>query len=99
MAYVRQGEVILNAEQQARAGGSKFFRSIGVPGFADGGMVGGYSNLGSMGGFKIDYDILASKIGQEVGKANLNLPIPSLDINQVTEAQNNVSKIKAGASL
>lgn len=40
LAYVRQGEVILNAEQQARAGGSAFFSRIGVPNFADGGMVG-----------------------------------------------------------
>lgn len=99
LAYVRQGEVILNAEQQARAGGTRFFRSIGVPGFADGGLVGGYSNLGSMGGLRIDYDILANKIGQEVAKGNATLPAPVVQVDTITEAQSNVSRIKAGASL
>src|SRR5690606_34981937 len=36
----KTGEVILNEEQQSRAGGAPFFRAIGVPGFATGGMVG-----------------------------------------------------------
>jgi hypothetical protein len=36
LAKVKSGEVILNSEQQARAGGSDFFASIGVPGFAGG---------------------------------------------------------------
>src|SRR5690606_36355643 len=36
----KTGEVILNEEQQSRAGGAAFFRAIGVPGFATGGMVG-----------------------------------------------------------
>jgi hypothetical protein len=37
LAYVRQGEVILNQQQQALAGGSRFFKSLGVPGFNAGG--------------------------------------------------------------
>lgn len=37
LATVRVGEVILNEEQQAALGGSRTFRSIGVPGFAGGG--------------------------------------------------------------
>ena len=40
LATVRTGEVILNERQQARLGGAKTFRRIGVPGFASGGMVG-----------------------------------------------------------
>jgi hypothetical protein len=40
LATVKTGEVILNERQQAALGGSRTFRSIGVPGFADGGVVG-----------------------------------------------------------
>ena len=39
LATVRTGEVILNQRQQAALGGSATFRRIGVPGFADGGLV------------------------------------------------------------
>lgn len=37
LATVKTGEVILNERQQAALGGSRTFRAIGVPGFADGG--------------------------------------------------------------
>jgi len=37
LATVKTNEVILNEEHQRRAGGAAFFRSIGVPGFAQGG--------------------------------------------------------------
>ena len=40
LATVKSGEVILNEQQQQRAGGSAFFNSIGVPGFDNGGLVG-----------------------------------------------------------
>ncbi len=39
LALVKPGEVILNKSQQQRLGGSSTFRRIGVPGFADGGLV------------------------------------------------------------
>ena len=39
LATVKSGEVILNEEQQARAGGANFFKSIGVPGFNTGGVA------------------------------------------------------------
>jgi hypothetical protein len=39
LATVRTGEVILNQRQQAALGGSATFKRIGVPGFADGGLV------------------------------------------------------------
>lgn len=38
-ATVKPGEVILNEAQQAKLGGASTFRSIGVPGFATGGVV------------------------------------------------------------
>jgi hypothetical protein len=61
LAYVRQGEVILNQQQQALAGGS-FFKSLCVPGFNAGGVVGGNTNINASGAFKIDMDLLAYKI-------------------------------------
>jgi hypothetical protein len=42
LATVRPGEVILNESQQKLLGGHRTFRSIGVPGFASGGITGGY---------------------------------------------------------
>lgn len=39
LATIKTGEVVLNEEQQQKAGGAAFFRSIGVPGFASGGVI------------------------------------------------------------
>ena len=39
LATIKTGEVILNQRQQAALGGSNTFRRIGVPGFANGGMI------------------------------------------------------------
>jgi hypothetical protein len=39
LATVKTGEVILNQRQQAMLGGSSTFSRIGVPGFANGGMI------------------------------------------------------------
>jgi len=52
LATVKTGEVLLNEEQQRKAGGDEFFRRLGVPGFADGGRIqafasGGYAGIGS----------------------------------------------------
>ena len=40
LATVRRGEVVLNERQQALLGGASTFKSIGVPGFATGGVIG-----------------------------------------------------------
>lgn len=39
LATVKRGEVVLNSRQQAALGGAATFRSIGVPGFANGGLI------------------------------------------------------------
>jgi hypothetical protein len=39
LATVRSGEVILNERQQAMLGGHKTFAAMGVPGFANGGLI------------------------------------------------------------
>lgn len=99
LAYVRQGEVILNQEQQRKAGGSKFFRNLGVPGFAGGGLIGGNSNLGSMGGMKLNLDELAMKIGEQVGKANASLPSPIVQVDSISDAQYDKARIVTAASF
>ncbi|PZR11687.1 MAG: hypothetical protein DI539_20410 [Flavobacterium psychrophilum] len=102
LAYVTQGEVILNKEQQARAGGANFFRSIGVPGYASGGVVGGYSSIPSMqnmAAYKIDYDQLASKIGQEVGIAYAQAPAPRVIVEDINSGQANLVRVESGAEL
>jgi hypothetical protein len=94
LAYVKQGEMILNEEQQRRAGGSMFFRSLGVPSFAAGGINGGYTNLGSLNGFKIDYDLLGMKVAQ----ANTFLPSPIVDVVEFTNTQNRAKMVEQMAN-
>ena len=63
LVTVKDGEVILNEEQQSKLGGAEIFKIIGVPGFATGGLVGKPSNLptvqNSIISNSIDYEKLA----------------------------------------
>ncbi|MEW5675549.1 hypothetical protein ABGT15_04490 [Flavobacterium enshiense] len=95
LIYAKTGEIILNREQQARAGGSAFFRSIGVPGFAGGGQVGGNHSLGSLNGIKVDMDGLAERMAQ----ANRSLPAPVVSVVDITDTANRVSVIESGANF
>jgi hypothetical protein len=95
LAYVKQGEVILNQDHQRKAGGSRFFKSIGVPGFAGGGLVGGNTNVGNTNGYKIDYDYLAGKIAQ----ANQSLPVPVVSVTEINTVQKRVNTIETGANF
>ena len=99
LAYLKQGEVVLNESQQVRMGGAQFFRSHKIPGFAGGGLVGGNSNLGSMDGMKIDMDALAIKIGEQVGKANASLPSPVVQVDSISDAQSDKARIVSAASF
>ena len=47
---------------------------------------------------KIDYDLLASKIGQHVGEANKNIPPNTLNLEYFNEAQSDLNGVIAGAS-
>lgn len=96
LAYVRQGEVILNKEQQRKAGGSRFFRALGVPGFNGGGLVGGNTNIPtSVSGVKIDYDLLANAMAS----ANASLPAPVVSVVDINRTANNVRVIEEGANF
>lgn len=96
LAYVKQGEVILNKEQQRKAGGAMFFRSLGVKGFAGGGVVGGNTNIPTpVNGIKIDYDMLASAMAS----ANASLPAPVVSVQEIATVSNRVKTIEAGANF
>ena len=58
LAVVKRGEVVLNERQQQRLGGYQTFRSIGVPGFAGGGVIGTppiSAPVATMPGASVDY--------------------------------------------
>lgn len=50
LATLKPGEVVLNDRQQAALGGADTFRKIGVPGFANGGLVPSYTPGFATGG-------------------------------------------------
>jgi hypothetical protein len=87
LATVKSGEVILNENQQARAGGSAFFKSIGVPGFANGGITGlTPQSIGNVNNSSFDIEglstILASKIN-DIKIVAIESDITNAQIKQV----------------
>lgn len=95
LATVKRGEVILNEEQQARAGGDAFFRSIGVPNFDGGGRVPALSSSASTkvaGGVNLNAigDIIASKIN--------DMKIVAIQ-DEITNAQISKAEIIDGAKI
>lgn len=95
LAYVGQGEVILNKAQQRAAGGSVFFKSIGVPGFAGGGQVAGNTSFGSMNGIKIDM----AGVAERIAEANKQLPPPVVSVQDIVTTTNKVRTIESGANF
>lgn len=95
LAYVGQGEMILNKEQQRKAGGPKFFQSIGVPSYATGGYVSQSSSFTNQKSFSIDYNQLAKSIAT----ANMSLPAPVVSVVDISATQNQVRVIENYANL
>jgi hypothetical protein len=85
LATVKTGEVILNQRQQSALGGASTFRSIGVPGFADGGVVGFPSSTIS-GATNSFFDL--SRLEQTI--SNLKVQVAVTDIN---DGQKNYAEI------
>lgn len=94
LAYVGQGELILNKEQQARAGGISFFKSIGVPSYATGGYA-GTPTYSSNSTARIDYDRLA----QSVAQAYSVIPAPVVTVTDIMYQTNRVQVIDNMANL
>lgn len=78
LALVKPGEVILNQRQQRSLGGASTFRKIGVPGFAEGGVVGAPVNVSPME----DMVKMANMIIQGVNQKDV-----SLNIHRLREAE------------
>lgn len=85
LATVKTGEVILNQRQQSALGGASTFRSIGVPGFAEGGVVGFPSSTIS-GATNSFFDL--SRLEQTI--SNLKVQVAVTDIN---DGQKNYAEI------
>ncbi len=77
LATVKVGEVILNERHQRALGGAKTFRNIGVPGFADGGLVG--QNIVNNGNADLQNLELANSI------RNMQLAV---SVQEITTVQN-----------
>lgn len=93
LATVKSGEVILNENQQARAGGSAFFKSIGVPGFNGGGNVTPSSistPIQQTNSINEQFDILAQRIN--------DIKIVTV-VDDVTTLQAQQTEIRSGANI
>lgn len=84
VASVKKNEVILNERHQQLLGGAETFRNIGVPGFADGGVVGQFVST------PIETQINASK---QIELAMQNLPPIFTLVGDINDAQGIANKI------
>ena len=83
LATIKTGEVILNQRQQAALGGSNTFRRIGVPGFANGGMIAPDSTIDS------SINIVEALRGLQL----------VVSATEITEVQNRLKVIETTTSL
>jgi hypothetical protein len=83
LATIKTGEVILNQRQQAALGGSNTFRRIGVPGFANGGMIAPDSTIDS------SINIVEALRGLQL----------VVSATEITEVQNRLRVIETTTSL
>lgn len=86
LATVKTGEVILNQRQQNALGGAHTFRKIGVPGFADGGIIS-------------DAGVQAIRDGVNNTEAGLQPLVDAIkelqiqvSVSEITDVQNNLRK-------
>jgi hypothetical protein len=85
LATVKTGEVILNQSQQARLGGASTFARIGVPGFAVGGVTGGFETQAAAS--QVNTNRLFGEIRQAFGQMKIVLPLDDFEIKQETKVQ------------
>ena len=88
LALVKPDEVILNERHQAMLGGAQTFKAIGVPGFAEGGLVGG--SVLQSGGSLIDIEMLGGIIAEQMNAIRV-----VHNINELNDAQNEVDIIQS----
>jgi hypothetical protein len=91
LIQAKRGEVVLNEQQQAKAGGNAFFSSIGVPGFASGGVIS--SDVSS----NITNQISNTSINGLIDKIN-DMKIVAIE-SDITDAQVQQVEIVDGANI
>jgi hypothetical protein len=77
----REGEAVINESQQARLGGAAALKRAGVPGFADGGLIGSVSYSP---GNSFDMDMMISKMSSLINSKEVVLNLHKLDTAQKT---------------
>jgi TP901 family phage tail tape measure protein len=87
LILAKPGEVILNENQQNRAGGADFFKRLGVPGFATGGIIGGVPSP-SQSNPMLNVDSIVKGISGSLG----NLRVV-LNVNELNDAQDELTII------
>lgn len=92
---VEGGEAVINKRSTAMFGGllSQINEAGGGKKFADGGKFGSAGVSKSM--TLIDYDLLATKVGQ----ANMNLPAPRVAVDEIQSTQTRVQAIETRANF
>ncbi|WP_353166423.1 phage tail tape measure protein [Empedobacter brevis] len=60
---------------------------------------GGIISAKPQGNLSIDYDLLASKIGQNVAQANRSLPAPKVAVTEINDAQSRLKKVEQKANF
>jgi len=81
----KKGEVILNEDQQRMLGGRDIFKSLGIPGFANGGAVGVPTQTAQ----GINIESLSSSLAEKINDKQV-----ILNINEVNSAQNEREQIE-----
>lgn len=101
LATVKRGEVILNRRQQAALGGTRTFRSIGVPGFNRGGIVGNmpdFATFSSTGIGQVEIsdeniERIAERIGERAAEGTATGT--AAGINQATQENERRNRLVA----
>lgn len=92
LVTVKTGEVILNERQQRALGGDRTFSSIGVPGFATGGVVGSVSPNSNT-------NLSLSQIQKIVEHTVANMPPIFVAVEDINTAQGQRARVIEGATL
>lgn len=93
LILAKPGEVILNESQQIRAGGADFFKRIGVPGFATGGVIGGIPSPAANDS-TVSIDAMVSGISNQMKSLKV-----VLNVNELHDAEDELSVILQTSGL
>lgn len=92
LIQAKRGEVILNREQQSKAGGSAFFKSIGVPSFVNGGQVSVGATTTVSQAQAVNFEELGDIISEKIN----DVKIVAIE-SEITDAQFTQVEIVEGA--